>query len=145
MYKTKTGLTGDGDGGGAAAALGVVCRGSGARRIVGRTGRRAGGLGVEDGEDGVVALFPEQRVEATGGTTAARIFGLTPQLHKKSNTDMSTYARARKRDRDQKEVAPLTNFAGNGVKRRRFVELRRQISSAWGRLLARKKREMEEE
>ena len=60
--------------GGAAARRWCVA-GSGGRRAVGRTGRCAGGLGVEDGEDGVVVPFLERRVEVTGGASAAGIFG----------------------------------------------------------------------
>ena len=51
---------------------------------MGKAGRRAGDLGVEDGENGAVVLFLGWCAEVTGGTAAARTFGSTLQLHKRN-------------------------------------------------------------
>ena len=87
---------------------------------MGRTGRRAGGLGVEDGEEGVVVLFPERRVEATGGATAARIFEWPPQLHKNSNTCINGCAGTWGGDREQRGVLVRAELTGNREGRRRM-------------------------
>ena len=131
-------------GGGGAAARRWCVAGSGGLRVVGNAGWRAGDLGVEDGEDGVVVLFLGRCAEVTGGTAAARTFRSTLRLHKRNMWMVRVMRQVKGRKCGGSWGLRAVTIVRIGRTRWQFAELRRQISSAWGLFLVRKKRELEE-